>query len=280
MQDIFNSTRGYSSLSLKDLLEAREQYHFHLMNKDNVVATAIGYYRIRRADPWPSEKDPQAGERKRSTDERTLSNSEVRPYSWPAVLVFVNRWMTEEELFRRDPTSIVPKTLFLADGRKVPVCVIYAPVESVTNDEVIEENLNFPRNLISGGFPLFTETQKQKRIASVGCLVSDGHTTYALTNKHVAGEEGTPIYSKLAGADLQIGRTSKISAGRVPFGEVYEGWPNVNTYINMDVGLIEVDDINQWKTEVYSIGTMGRLADLHTGNFNLNLIGAKVIGYG
>lgn len=280
MQDIFNSTRGYSSLSLKDLLEARDQYHFHLMNKDNVVATAIGYYRIRKTDPWPSEADPNAGDKKHDTSERTLANSEVRPYSWPAVLVFVNQWMTDEELFAQDPTSIVPKTLFLEDGRKIPVCVIYAPIQNVVNDEVIEENLNFPRNLIGGGFPLITETQKQRRIASVGCLVSDGHTTYALTNKHVAGQPGTPVFSKLSGADIQIGTTSSISVGRVAFNEVYEGWPSKNTYINMDIGLVEVHDLNQWKTEVYSIGTMGRIADLHTGNFNLNLIGAKVIGYG
>ena len=34
----------FSSLSLKDLIEARDLYHFHLMDKANVVGTAIGLY--------------------------------------------------------------------------------------------------------------------------------------------------------------------------------------------------------------------------------------------
>ena len=37
----------FRSLSLKDLLEARETYHWHLMNKANVVGTAVGAYLIR-----------------------------------------------------------------------------------------------------------------------------------------------------------------------------------------------------------------------------------------
>lgn len=51
----------FASLSLRDLLEARDLYHLHLMNKKNVVATAVGYYRIRKQEPWPNSRD-------RSTD--------------------------------------------------------------------------------------------------------------------------------------------------------------------------------------------------------------------
>lgn len=40
----------FSHLAVKDLVEARDQFHVHLMNKKNVVATAIGRYLIRRED--------------------------------------------------------------------------------------------------------------------------------------------------------------------------------------------------------------------------------------
>ena len=33
---------NFASLSLKDLLEARDTYHYHLLSKANVVGTAVG----------------------------------------------------------------------------------------------------------------------------------------------------------------------------------------------------------------------------------------------
>jgi hypothetical protein len=38
---------------MRDLLEARDQYHIHLMRHPKVVATAVGYYRIRHDDTPP-----------------------------------------------------------------------------------------------------------------------------------------------------------------------------------------------------------------------------------
>ena len=35
---------NFSHLSVKDLLEARDLFHAHLISKQNVVATAIGRY--------------------------------------------------------------------------------------------------------------------------------------------------------------------------------------------------------------------------------------------
>src|SRR5579862_5185356 len=82
----------YDALSLRDLLDARDQYHIHLMRHPKVVATAVGYYRIRQGDSRPGEQPVV-----RSEGPRTLENSEVRTYSWPAVLVFVEEWIAEEE---------------------------------------------------------------------------------------------------------------------------------------------------------------------------------------
>ena len=89
-----DQTNGYDHLSLKDLLDAHDLYHVHLMRHPNVVATA--------PEPLPHPQIRQPGRRTRrrqekGTGERTLENSEVRPYSWPCVLAFVNEWIDETE---------------------------------------------------------------------------------------------------------------------------------------------------------------------------------------
>src|SRR6266849_173248 len=84
--------REFNMLSLTDLLGARQKNHVELMRKKNVVGTAVGLYLIRRADPWP----PKVPRQKRPP--RTLANSEVRPYSWPCILVFVKEWEDESKI--------------------------------------------------------------------------------------------------------------------------------------------------------------------------------------
>src|SRR4051812_1084422 len=112
-------TDDFASLSLKDLLEARDLYHFHLINKANVVGTAVGRYLMRKNDKASDEKVTGA--------KRTFENSEVRDYSWPCVLVLVNDWVDEADFGThkqgRHPYDMVPNALYLPDGRRVPVCV-------------------------------------------------------------------------------------------------------------------------------------------------------------
>src|SRR5262245_6457216 len=115
----------YRSLSVSDLLEARDLYHAHLINKENVVGTAIGLYLIRDDDPWPDREQPTVRRVNAVKEARTLERSEVRPYSWPCVLAFVSSWV-EADRFGGDidAQDMVPKTLYLPDGRMVPVCVV------------------------------------------------------------------------------------------------------------------------------------------------------------
>src|SRR5262245_40456586 len=104
---LFNVKREYSTLSLRDLAAARDHFHFHLMSKRNVVGTALGYYRIRKSEDWPrspydllerdSERRKQWQPGGKPFPKRTLENSEVRPYSWPAVLVFVRDWISPSD---------------------------------------------------------------------------------------------------------------------------------------------------------------------------------------
>ena len=113
--DYLSLDDNFSLLSLADLLVARDQFHLHLIHKPNVVGTAVGRYRIRKSDPWPDKDHPEQGPRRKGkTPPRTLENSEVRPYSWPTILVFVDQWLGANEFSkgkRYDPSQMVPRTL-------------------------------------------------------------------------------------------------------------------------------------------------------------------------
>lgn len=280
MTDYLELDRDFNMLSLVHLLEARDLYHVHLMNKPNVVATAIGRYRIRHTDPQPPARP--APETKK--EKRTLENSELRTYSWPCILVFLDHWVEQENIGygkgQMRPEETIPKALHLPDGKVVPVCVIEAPRDESRGEAIDIGSLNFPKNIIGGGYPVITEVQQQQHIASIGCLLTDGHFTYALTNRHVAGEPGEPIFALMGGRKIQIGISSKKQISRLPFQKVYEEWPGGNIYVNLDVGLIEVENENIWTAQVYGTGPLGRLADLSINNISLRLIGCPVRAYG
>jgi hypothetical protein len=114
-----NVESNFANLSLHDLVTARDLFHVQLVRHPNVVATAIGRYRIRVGDSWPNDKKKIHG-----TSVRRLDNSEVRPYSWPSILVFVTEWQDPKE---SKPHQLVPSMIFMPDGKCVPVCVIEAP---------------------------------------------------------------------------------------------------------------------------------------------------------
>lgn len=285
-RDYLAADKNFNMLSLQDLLEARDLYHVHLLHKKNVVATALGRYLIRKAEPWPSEASPRgsgrSGPARRAKGKRTIDNSEVRPYSWPCVLVFVERWIEPDQFGQREgqvgPEEMVPKAIYMPDGRVVPVCVVEAP-----RDEYVEGSISdviFPDNLIGGGFPVLADVQGKEHVASIGCLVTDGHTVYALTNRHVCGEPGTEVYGMVGGQKARIGRSSRKQLTRLLFEEVYAGWPGKNVYVNLDIGLIEVDDLNCWTAQVFGIGLLGKMADLSINNISLKLIGCPVRAYG
>lgn len=273
-----DQTNGYEQLSLKDLLDARDQYHIHLMQHPNVVGTAVGRYRIRKSDPWPTARGPGKSGHK---GKRTLENSEIRPYSWPAILVLVEEWIAASEFGgggAYDPDQIVPKTLYLADGRRVPVCVIEAPRQSRTPSD--PPAVRYPLNNIGGGNPVIADVQGVRHVATIGSLVNDGHKIYALTNRHVTGDEGEVVYSRLGGKLERIGVSSSKQATRIPFTDIYPGWSGHNVYVNLDVGLIDIDNLDRWTAKVGDIAEVGPLANLSTSSMSLALIGRAVRGYG
>jgi hypothetical protein len=279
MTDYLSRQDEFGMLSIADLLKARDEFHLHLVHKANVVGTAIGRYRIRKDEPWPGKGGEKGSSPAKGV--RTLGNSEVRYYSWPAILVFVREWLDDHHFGANGiakPEDFVPPAVYMSDGRKAPICVIKAELDDMRR--AWEANYTFPTNLVGGGYPLLVDVQGQEHVASVGCLVSDGHKTYALTNRHVAGEPGTPVYTIMGGNKVQVGVSSPKSVSRLPFTSIYDGWAGKNVYVDLDAALVELTEVGRWTTQIYGIGPIGKLADLATDNLSLRLLGCPVRAFG
>ena len=285
-QDPFTLHYDYSTLSLADLLRARDTYHFHLLNKPNVIGTAVGYYLIRderRVDSdaiTPAASDIASRSKSRV---RTFNNSSVRDYSWPSVLVLVSQWEDEDKFStgkNYDPTQMVPKTLFLPDGHAVPVCVVQTEEvpEATSADSAPLDVL--PAWKLGGGMPIGVSSQGVDHLATAGCLVSDGHDTYILTAGHVCGDSQTPVTGKLRGREVVIGYSSPKQLGNVEFSTVYPEFPCRRSLSSVDAGLIRVDDLNDWTSNIYGLPPLGPIEDVHEHNLSLRLIDRHVVGHG
>jgi hypothetical protein len=273
---------SFFSLSVKDLLEARENFHFHLSNLKNVVGTAVGLYRIRNKDPDAEDPTEKVGRKKAA--ERTLANSSVQEWSWPCILVFVNKWQTIEE-FRENPDDVIPRFVYMPDGRKIPICVVKTEESNAGPPPL--QNLALPNQLMGGGYPIFSDVQGKQHMGTLGCLVTDGDRIYGLTNRHVVGEKvtsepGRKMYTfvSLNPEKLEVGKSSNKQIGKKLLSDVYRGWPGSRSLLVIDAGLIELADINNWTAQIYGIGEIGKPMDLNTSNITLNLIGCPVRAFG
>jgi hypothetical protein len=106
----FARERKFSSWSVQDLLEAREHYRLHLCQPSDRDGSAISRYRIRKKDK--NAKDPRLNNSPVNPDlgPRTLANSAIFDWSWPAVLVFVNEWLPPE-VVAKHPEKMVPAAI-------------------------------------------------------------------------------------------------------------------------------------------------------------------------
>ncbi len=274
------AARNFSTLSVRDLIEAREHYHVHLTNKENVVATAIGKFLIRKTDP--DCKDPKKAVARDphkycKNPPRTLANSVATPWSWPCVLVFVKAWLSPEQ-FAEKMDQAVPRFLYLPDGRVIPTCVVL--VEPTDSGTEALTDLRFPDQLMGGGFPVLSDVQGSQHVGSIGCLVTDGNITYALTNRHVAGPPGAASFAIIDRERKLLGVSDTQQLAKQTMDEVYAGYPTSHAVVNLDSGLIRVDDVNEWTAQVYGIGELGELVDLNPDTISLDLIGTPVKAFG
>jgi hypothetical protein len=77
------------------------------------------------------------------------------------VLVFVDQWIAAEEFAKGrsyEPDKMMPSTLYLPDGRRVPVCVIEAPRDQVSPPE--PPSIRYPLNNIDGGRRLLDHARR------------------------------------------------------------------------------------------------------------------------
>ena len=113
--------------------------------------------------------------------------------------MLVREWIDEREFGgegKPAPWFVVPKRPYLPDGRAVPVCTVLAPPVSLSEAPSMEPIIR-PQATFGGGLPPHVEVQHEDRFATIGCLVADGHTIYALTARHASGELGTPVSARL-----------------------------------------------------------------------------------
>ena len=279
---ILEETYNFANLSLKDLLEARDLYHFHLLSKADVVGTAVGLYLIRKDEEWPQKKGEGAKPPRKKTYPRTLFNSEVRDYSWPCVLAFVRQWHADEEFApggRYKPSQILPRTLYMPDGRAVPVCVVEAKQTPPDGISARSQQMS-PVHKFGGGFPIEVEVQGETHVATAGCLVTDGHLTYVLTARHACGESGTIVSSRLRSGKVPIGVSSDRQITRLPFSEVYAEFPGRRSYVSLDIGLVRLDNVGDWTSNTYGLPALGGMADVHEANLSTRFIDQPVLGVG
>jgi hypothetical protein len=272
----FPPRRDYSSLSIKDLLDAREAYHVYLSSIENVVATAIGRYCIHERD-WYADNPPDRPRPKgfpRVTEPRTLSNSVIRPWSWPAVLVFVRQWQSPATL----GDDVVPRTLYLPDGRMVPTCVIEAtPDESLPGPSLGPFHNS---SLLGGGYSCVRQHQGEQSLGTFACLVRKGGSYYALTNRHVAGGKGETVSAYIRDGYEPIGVTADIAVDRQPMSALFPRWGGEHTLLTLDAGLIKIDDITDWTSQAFGIGEIGDIFDATDYAVTLDIIGAPVRAFG
>ncbi len=271
--DRFVRRTEFKSLTVRDLLEARDRYHVHIANLPHVIGTAVGRYRIRKDDG--NSKDPQLSHRPaaRDTPPRTLENSVIRDWSWPAVLVFVDTWVDLETLSKH-PESIVPPRLYLPDGRVVPTCVVLASRRQV--DLSAGLNVSYPTDLVGGGYPIFRDSQGTTLRGTIGGLVSDGGYTYALTSSHVVGDAGERLYTYDRGGKRTLGVAEGRMAGKYPLSDLYPGFSGVQTMVTLDAGLVRIDDIQSWTCQVLGVGRIGPPLDINANTLSLDIIGCPV----
>jgi hypothetical protein len=105
------------------------------------------------------------------------------------------------------------------------VCVVLATKVHISDAEVDYDKLRFPSNYFGPGFPAIIHLQGLDNLATIGCIVSDGHKYFALTNKHLTGGNAGEIIKSMQGVEKVVaGVTTEIFIGKKEFSLLYPGW--------------------------------------------------------
>ena len=88
------------------------------------------------------------------------------------------------------------------------------------------------------------------------------------------------VYTIARGRKEVIGHGSSLTLSRMPFTDALPEFVGKRTYINLDAGLIELDDANAWTSQIVNLANTGQIADLNELNITTRLIEAPVIAIG
>jgi hypothetical protein len=266
----------FRSLGVKDLLDARDQFHVHLAHKPNVFSTAVGLYLIRTSDP-DSGSDIHHRTRKLNASPRTLLNSVVKDWSWPCILVFVTQWQTLDDLHSK-PDEVIPPFVYMPDGRMVPICVVLA--ESSNLPPRVAAPSTLTASSLGIGCPIYVDAQGMRRMGTAACMVSDGSDFYILTNTHLAGESGRAVRALFRGIPLLIGTTHGTrNLTEKTFSEVYPELPGRDSVVNIDAAIVRMEDATTWNPKALA-KTLGPVADFSAQTASLSWIGRPMVGQG
>ncbi len=175
--DPLTVAQQFSMLSLKDLVEARDHYHVHLMHKKENVVAAVGA--VSGAQDHPGHgciREPglQDGPRRRTRARELWQFGRSGPTPGRACSFLSRRGSSPtNSATLRNPTRTTwsrgPSTCPTAGSSRTAWS---RSTESLRTPARIR-SLTFPENLIGGGYPvLLVDVQGQEHVASVGCLVA------------------------------------------------------------------------------------------------------------
>src|SRR5262249_38815224 len=100
------------------------------------------------------------------------------------------------------------------------------------------------------------------------------------TGRHASGEPGETLETLSGGRRGPIGRADRKQQTRGVFEALYPEVPSRRTLVNLDVGVIELDDVTDWACRAHGVGGTGGMADLNAMNITTRLIEAPVVAFG
>ncbi len=88
------------------------------------------------------------------------------------------------------------------------------------------------------------------------------------------------MFTLLGGKKVRIGVSHQNQAVSKPLADMYNGWAGENVELLLDAGLIQIDDIADWTTQIASMGALEPLMDFTPDSLTLDFIGENVRAFG
>ncbi|MDR5837463.1 hypothetical protein [Caballeronia sp. LZ034LL] len=190
------------------------------------------------------------------------------------MLVFVREWVEPEHL----GGNLVPRALYLSDGRVVPTCVVLAPADEEAGPPSPGPSQVSP--MVGGGYACLRTDQGIERMGTFGCIVNKDGSFYALTSRHVAGEPGQPVSAYVGDSTREVGNAVNLGLSKLAFSEAFPEFSVLKGMLNFDVGLVRISDVSNWTSQVFGIGEVGESYQATAASLTLDLIGTPLRAFG